>query len=190
MTTGTYRSPPKCPWPSINKALELTSQGFRFAIKVDLRDGFYHIPLSRQTQRHFGVLYRDQTYVFTKLPMGLKHAPAEMQYFSCVTAKLVEESFPGVRSLVYLDDYLFLARNSASLVGVNDFLSKIGLCLNFEKPILTPASSLVFLGVEIDLCHCSARVRRDVLIPLRTYCIVSMFFRVAVYLATASGRFC
>ena len=158
-----------CPLPSVNKALELASQGFRFAIKVDLRDGFYHIPLSRQTQRHFGVLYRDQTYVFTKLPMGLKHAPSEMQYFSCFTAKLIEESFPGVCSLVYLDDYLFLARNSASLVGVSDFfLSKIGLCLNFEKSILTPVSSLFFLGVDIDLCHCSARVKRDVLVPLRT----------------------
>ena len=157
-----------CALPTIDRALDLASQGFRFAIKVDLRDGFYHIPLSCHTQRHFGVLYRDQTYVFTKLPMGLKHAPAEMQHFSCVTAKLVEERFPGVRSLVYLDDFLFLARDSASLSGVGHFLSEVGLCLNFEKSVLTPVSSIIFLGVELDLCHCSARVKRDVLFPLRS----------------------
>ena len=95
--------------------------------------------------------------------MGLKHAPAEMQYFSCVTAKLVGESFPGVRSLVYLDDYLFLARNSSSLVGVTEYLWKICLCLHLEKSILTHVSSLTFLGVEIALCHCSARVGRTAL---------------------------
>ena len=72
-----------CNLPSIDRALDLSSQGFVWAIKIDLRDGFYHIPLCPSTQRNFGVLYDNRTHLFTKLPMGYKHAPAEMQHFSC-----------------------------------------------------------------------------------------------------------
>ena len=84
-----------CSLPSINKALELSSQGYVFAIKINLRDRFYHISLCPSTQCHFGVLYSGQTYLVTRLPMRYNHAPDEMQYFSCVTVTLLEK-----RSLV------------------------------------------------------------------------------------------
>lgn len=99
--------------------------------------------------------------------MGLKHAPAEMQQFSCVTVKLVEQRFPGVRGMVYLDDFLFLSHEPAPLVGICDFLMDIGLCINFEKSSLAPVSTIVFLGLELNLLNSSARVKRDVLFPLR-----------------------
>ena len=70
-----------CALPSAGKALQMSAQGYRYAIKIDLRDGFFHIPLAESTQCHFGVMYDGQTYVFTRLHMGLKSAPAEMQHF-------------------------------------------------------------------------------------------------------------
>ena len=94
--------------------LYLAFSGFSFAIKIDLRDGFYHIPLARSTQCHFGVLYDNTTYVFTRLPMGLKIAPSEMQMFSTAVAELVQSRF-SVRCLAYLDDFLVLSSLDLSL---------------------------------------------------------------------------
>ena len=62
---------------------------------------FFHIPLAEATQRHFGVLYENVRYVFTRLPKGLNLAPSEMQFFSSVTVQIVENRFPDVRWLVY-----------------------------------------------------------------------------------------
>ena len=50
---------------------------------------FFHIPLAEATQRHFGVLYDNVQYGFTRLPMGLKLAPSEMQLFRVRLLKLL-----------------------------------------------------------------------------------------------------
>ena len=47
MTPHMSRRP--CHLPSIEKALQAAADGYRFAIKLDLRDGFYHIPLAPST---------------------------------------------------------------------------------------------------------------------------------------------
>ena len=125
-----------CYLPNVTRAVDAAAAGFHFAIKIDLRDGFYHIPLSKSCQHLFGVMYNDQTYVFEKLPMGLSVAPAEMQQFACTTVKVVESEFPGVRGIAFLDDFLFLARRPEDLCGVSAFLSEMGFCINDKKSVL------------------------------------------------------
>ena len=39
-----------CKLPSIERALQAAADGYRFAIKIDLRDGYYHIPLAIHIQ--------------------------------------------------------------------------------------------------------------------------------------------
>ena len=157
-----------CVLPSAERALALSFEGFKYAVKIDLRDGFFHIPLAPSTQNNFGVSYGGKTYVFTRLPMGLKVAPAEMQLFSSVTVKLVEERFPGVKGMAYIDDFLFLARGPAMLDGVCDFLTEVGLCINLDKSVIVPATAVTFLGVLINLIECSAQVKSEVIVPLRS----------------------
>ena len=94
-----------CYLPSVENALELSSCGYNFGIKIDLRDGFYHIPLARSSQSHFGVLYDHKTYLFTRLPMGLKIAPSEMQFFADAVAEVVQARF-YIKCLAYLDDFV------------------------------------------------------------------------------------
>ena len=43
----------------------------------------------------------------------------------------------------------------------------MGLCVNFEKSVLRPTSDIVFIGVVLDLIKCSARVKSEVVVPLR-----------------------
>ena len=155
-----------CSLPSVESALRWSFSGFSFAIKIDLRDGFYHIPLARSTQCHFGVLYDNTTYVFTRLPMGLKIAPSEMQLFSTAVAELVQSRF-SVRCLAYLDDFLVLSRDAESLTGIAAFFTDLGLCVNFDKSVLIPSTVVTFLGVTIDLENSCARVRDDSVSLLR-----------------------
>ena len=156
-----------CVLPTIERALEAAANGFNFGLKIDLRDGFFHIPLAESTRENFGVSYEGQEYVFARLPMGISIAPSEMQHFACVTVKLVEARFPGVNGMVYLDDFLFLARCPRDLIGISEFLSGAGFCLNLEKSVLTPTSDLIFLGIDLDLMAGTARVKAGVLPALR-----------------------
>ena len=155
-----------CHLPSVTRAVNAAAAGFRFAIKIDLRDGFYHIPLSKSCQHLFGVLY-NETYAFEKLPMGLSIAPAEMQQFACTTVKLIESHFLGVLGLAFLDDFLFLSRRTDDLCGVSAFLSDMGFCINEEKSVLRPTSVLVYLGLELDLSRCWMKLKPNVARSLR-----------------------
>ena len=157
-----------CALPSVEKALQAAAEGYRFAVKIDLRDGYYHVPLAVSTREQFGVMYNKTTYVFCKLPMGLSIAANEMQWFACATVKVVCERFPGVIGLAYLDDFLFLSRSSSDLGGIADFLSSIGFNINFEKSILRPVSRLVYLGVDIDFASACTLVPHDTLSLLRS----------------------
>ena len=156
-----------CSLPSVERALALSADGFNFGIKIDLRDGFYHIPLAECTQPEFGVSYDGVTYVFARLPMGLSIAPSEMQHFSCATVKLVENKFTGVRGIAYLDDYLFVARRREELYGVADFLSHAGIVINREKSVLAPVSQITYLGVDVHLDRASASVQTGVIQSVR-----------------------
>lgn len=157
-----------CVLPKIERALSFSVEGFKFGIKLDLRDGFYHIPLAPCTRQKFGVLYDCQTYLFTRLPMGLALAPSEMQHFACATVKIVEDKFPGVRGLAYLDDFLFLARRPGDLSGIVQFFTDTGLSINFHKSVTRPTSRLCYLGVDLNLASSSISVKRDIIEPLRT----------------------
>ena len=168
-----------CKLPSIERALQAAADGYRFAIKIDLRDGYYHIPLAPAASDYFGVLYQNRTYVFRKLPMGLSTAAHEMQWFACATVKVIERRFPGVIGMAYLDDFLFMARCAADLFGVADFLVSAGFQLNFSKSLLCPVSRLVYLGVDIDLGAACTHVAPDTLRRLRA--ALSVF---------TGGRFC
>ena len=53
-----------------------------------------------------------------------------MQHFACVTVKLVEAAFPGVKGMAYPDDFLFVARQQADLYDVTDHFARAGISNN------------------------------------------------------------
>ena len=157
-----------CSLPSVDRALELAAAGYTYGIKIDLRDGFYHIPLAESNYTKFGICYDGSTYVFTRMPMGLSIASSEMQHFACATVKLIQDYFPGVRGIAYLDDFLFVARHPAELRGIEDYFTRAGININFEKSVLSPVSRIIYLGVDIDLSRAAARVKPGVLSSVRS----------------------
>ena len=178
-----------CKLPSIGRALQAAADGYKFAIKIDLRDGYYHIPLApaAAASDYFGVLFQNRTYVFRKLPMGLCIAANEMQWFACATVKVIERRFPGVIGMAYLDDFLFMARCAADLSGVADFLVSAGFQLNFSKSLLCPVSRLTYFGIDVDLGAACTRVAPDTLRQLRAALSVCFRWRPVLWRQRLAG---
>ena len=79
----------------------LADDSAHFAIKADLTDGFYHIPVYKQLRPYLGVSYRGATYRWARLPMSLSSAPALMQTVGLVAAAVMERPSPCQRSCVH-----------------------------------------------------------------------------------------
>ena len=128
---------PQCHLP---RAIDiLADPGARYAIKIDLTDGFYHVPVHPALGRQLGVRFPDGTaYCWTVLPMGLASAPGIMQMVTSEAARLVEQNCPGVTARVYLDDFLFSAASPHLLEPVLPLLRQWGFNVNMRKSIVEP----------------------------------------------------
>lgn len=144
-----HLSRPSC---SLPRAIDLLSRpDALYAVKIDLRDGFFHIPLHPALRPFMGVSYQGRTYRWTALPMGLATAPSIMQTVMKHVAALACERLPGIHAYVYLDDFLFVAPSAELLAGVAPLLTEWGLRINHAKSVLTPTHTLTYLGIKVDL---------------------------------------
>ena len=146
-----YLTRPHCRLP---RSLDLLGDSdARFAIKIDLADGFFQIPIHKGLQPFLGVRYGSRSYVWTVLPMGLATAPSLMQTVMGAIAKLITRCCPGVKARVYLDDFLFTAPAPALLTPIPELLRSWGLKLNDRKSQLLPCRQLTYLGISLDLAE-------------------------------------
>jgi hypothetical protein len=76
-------------------------------VAADLQSGYYHVDIHEQDVEYLGFEYLGQYYVFTCLPFGLASAPYA---FTLITRAMVKQwRARGVRTIHYLDDFLWLA---------------------------------------------------------------------------------
>ena len=108
------------PLPTISELLHRID-GFDYVTALDLSMGYYHLPLSRESQRIAATVLPWGHYAYNRLPMGV--APA-VDLFQEFTSQLFLQESDFV--LVYLDDLLIFSKN-----GFADHLNKINLI--FEK---------------------------------------------------------
>ena len=142
---------PDCRLP---RALDILSlPGPQFGIKVDLRDGFFHLPLDPALRPFLGIEYEGVRYRWTVLPMGLATAPGIMQSVMRHITGLVTARFPDLRAYVYLDDFLFLSPNPDTLREVPSLLRAWGFRINEQKSRLVPVQRLTYLGLDLDLAN-------------------------------------
>ena len=139
-----FLDPPACYLP---RALDLLQSGRpRWGIKIDLKNGFYHIPVDPRLGQYLGVrLASGQEFRWTVLPMGLATAPAIMQAVMGAVVKTVTERCPGVTGKVYLDDFLFLAEEPHLLLPIPGLMKNLGLQINMSKSRLSPTQNLTYL---------------------------------------------
>jgi hypothetical protein len=118
-------------------------------MKKDLSSGFSQIRIAEQYTKYYGIYYQGQKYALHRLSMGHSLAPSILQRLSQHVAAILHQRF-GVSMVAYLDDWLIFGQSLPSRAIITA-LQHLGLTINFEKSVVRPASSLIYLGLHIDL---------------------------------------
>ena len=120
-------------------------------ITVDIKDGFYHIPVSEQSQKYLAFTFEGQKYKWCRLPFGCCVSP----YFFCKTLKPIITFLrsKGIRVSVYVDDFILAAETDLIENHKNvllDTLLKLGIVVNFDKSNLDPTTCKEYIGYIIS----------------------------------------
>ena len=93
------------PLPKILDILQ-NMERFKYATAVDLRQGYYHIPIDKKTQEFCTTILPWGKYSYERLPMGIATSPDIFQ-------KAMNDIFGDLdyTLLVYLDDILILSKS-------------------------------------------------------------------------------
>ena len=139
--------------------------------KIDLKEAYRAVPVHPADQRLLAVAWRGTIYIDKALPFGLRSAP---KVFSALTDAMMWFLYErGIRSaLHYLDDFLLLGPPDHP--GCQQALSTtLTLCAELGFPVAPektegPATSLIFLGIEIDTMAQQLRLPEEKLQRLLT----------------------
>ena len=121
-------------------------------VKIDLKDAYFSVPISKEHRKFLCFQFRDRFYQFNCLPFGLASAPWVFTKTLKPIAALGREL--GIRLIVYIDDILLMAktkekaRDQAS--GLIYLLQCLGFTVNMKKTVLDPSQYLEFLGFMVD----------------------------------------
>ena len=120
---------------------------------LDLKDGFWHLAVSRTFRPYLGFRYRDQNWRFRAMPFGLNIAPLVFTKLIRFTVnKMAEEN---IWCLPYLDDLLIIAQSEEECqIKLNrtiEILQSLGWIINMEKSRLIPSQTFEWLGIHYDL---------------------------------------
>lgn len=122
--------------------------GHRQYAFLDLKDGFWHIPIAANDREKTAFITPNGLYEWTRMPFGLTNAPATFQ-------ALMEEVLEPFRAFTpgLLDDMCIVADTDEQLhdrlLTVLARLEEYGLLLNTQKSVLF-VSSGVFLGFIVS----------------------------------------
>ena len=96
-----YVITPKFQYDSFNNVAELISYGDHFT-SFDLKDGFYHVPLSPEASEYMGFQFENKFYTWIVCPFGWSSSP---YYFHKIVRPLKQFiCLQGIRISVFVDD--------------------------------------------------------------------------------------
>ncbi|MCJ8738081.1 hypothetical protein PDJAM_G00031590 [Pangasius djambal] len=129
-------------------------------VTIDLKDAYFHISILPQHRKFLRFAFGGEAYQYRVLPFGLSLSPHT--FTKCVDAALASMRLQGIRILNYIDDWLILAWSEQMAVRHRDVvlvhMKELGLRLNAEKSVLSPAQSITYLGVVWDSTTMQARL--------------------------------
>ena len=121
-------------------------------IKLDLRDAYYAVPLSQESQHLVKFLWKGTLYKFICLCFGIGPAPRVFSKLMKVPISVLRRL--NIRLVIYLDDIIILGQTRWEIEVAKHttifLLQQLGFVINFQKSNLNPSTLMEFLGVEID----------------------------------------
>ena len=118
------------PLPNIEDVIRKLGSGYKYFSKLDLKSGFYQIPINEQDKQKTAFITPFGLFQFNVLPMGLKNSPPTFQKVMSNTLKACR-SF----SLVYLDDIIVFSKAFADHIH---HLTQVLLALQVKNIVLNP----------------------------------------------------
>ena len=134
-----------------------------YAVSYDLKSGYYHVGLHRESRTFVGFKWEGKYYTYNCLPFGLSTAP---WVFSKVMRELVMFwRRDGIKLLPYLDDFMFMKSGFWQCVRLarrmeRDFV-RAGLMINVPKCHSIPAQQRRQLGFDVDSAQGKFQVPAD-----------------------------
>jgi ribonuclease HI len=145
-----YIAPPKFVNEGIDTVIELVKPKDEI-VTVDLKNGFYHVPVCNEHQTYLGFRWNNKYYTWTVLPFGLNASP---YFFYKVLRPII--SFlrqQGLRVSVWVDDFILLASTEeiqAHKQLLVKTLGSLGWTINLEKSRLVPKQEASYIGYVIS----------------------------------------
>ena len=111
--------------------------GMKIFSKLDLRKGYYQVPVAAKDVKKTAVITPFSLFEFRRMPFGLSNAGQSFQHF-------MDQVLTGIPHVfVYMDDMLVASRNEVEhqedLRKVLQQLEAHGLVLNKEKCVFSAA---------------------------------------------------
>jgi hypothetical protein len=94
------------PLPNMEETIRKLGQGYSYFSKLDLKSGFYQIPINDEDKEKTAFVTPFGLYQFNVLPMGLKNSPPTFQKVMTRTLQCCRQF-----SLVYLDDIIVFSKS-------------------------------------------------------------------------------
>ena len=119
---------------------------WKYYMKIDLKDGFFGIPVDETLSHLFGFTYGSRRFVWKRLPQGWLWSPI---FFGERVAKILR----GLDIPQYSDDVLVGAKSPEKLfdkaVEVFRRFQEFGVKVNYDE-VVWVSDNLTFLGYEIE----------------------------------------
>ena len=136
------------PLPRVDDLLADVSSK-RFLTTLDLTKGYHQVPLTPETKEKTAFVCHRGKFQYTRLPFGLKNAPAHFQ-------RQMNQMLQGTSAVAYIDD-IVLAHDTweEHLAALEQVLTRCiekKVSLNLEKCVFT-AATLDYLGHTIGSGH-------------------------------------
>ena len=124
-----------------------------FAVKLDLKDAYFHLELSEKIKPFVRLLIGDRVFQMEGACFGLSTLP--QLWMKVMGVFLKKWRAQGLQVFIYLDDILLVGRSKdlvqRQLHIMLEDLDTAGMGLNSKKSVLTPCQQVNHLGFTIDL---------------------------------------
>ena len=133
--------------------------------KIDLKDAFHLIPVRPADWNLQGIHWKQNFYIDTCLPFGLRSAPYLFNRFSDALHWILQHNYGVEHLLHYLDDF-FTAGSANSDTCDRNLHTMLTLCETLNAPIKPskvegPTTSLTFLGIHLDTISMEANITEE-----------------------------
>ena len=116
-------------------------------ITLDIKNGFYHIPVSEHHQQFLGFEYKGVCYKWAVCPFGANFSP----YFFCKTERAVVQYLRQyIITVAFVDDFIVCEKEGEHKQFILETLVQLGWFINFKKSDLCPTNSKEYIGFIID----------------------------------------